>query len=57
MPGSLALSGAATTILWVTAGLLFIAGIAILVRGEKLVGAALIVVGLLVAPVGVSIFK
>lgn len=52
----LALSGAATTILWAVAGILIVAGIVVLIRGEKLVG-VLIIVGLLVAPVGVSIFK
>jgi len=53
----LALSGAAATILWVIAVILVIAGIVALVRGEILAGAALIIVGLLVGPGGVSIFK
>ena len=53
----LALSGAAATILWVLAVILVIAGIIALVRGELLAGAALIIVGLLVGPGGVSIFK
>jgi hypothetical protein len=53
----LALSGAAATILWVIAVILVIAGIVALVRGEILTGAALIIVGLLVGPGGVSIFK
>ena len=53
----LALSGAAATILWVLAVILVIAGIVALVRGELLAGAALIIVGLLVGPGGVSIFK
>lgn len=53
----LALSGAAATILWAVAGILIVAGIVVLIRGEKLVGVALVIVGLLVAPVGVSIFK
>ena len=53
----LALSGAAATILWILAVILVIAGIVALVRGEILTGAVLIVVGLLVGPGGVSIFK
>ena len=57
MLGLLALSGAAATILWVLAVILVIAGIVAPVRGELLAGAALIIVGLLVGPGGVSIFK
>ena len=53
----LALSGAASTILWVIAVILVVAGVLSLVRGEILTGIALIVVGLLVGPGGVSIFK
>jgi hypothetical protein len=53
----LALSGAAATILWVISVILVIAGIVALVRGEIPTGAALIIVGLLVGPGGVSIFK
>jgi hypothetical protein len=53
----LALSGAAATILWIIAVILVIAGIVALVRGELLAGAALIIVGLLIGPGGVSIFK
>ena len=53
----LALSGAAATILWVIAVILVIAGIVALVRGELLAGAALIILGLLIGPGGVSIFK
>jgi hypothetical protein len=53
----LALSGAAASVLWVIAVILVIAGIVALVRGEILAGAALIIVGLLVGPGGVSIFK
>jgi hypothetical protein len=56
MLGLLALSGAAATILWVIAVILVIAGIVALVRGELLAGAALIIVGLLIGPGGVSIF-
>jgi hypothetical protein len=57
MLGLLALSGAASTILWILAVILVIAGIVALVRGELLAGAALIIVGLLVGPGGVSIFN
>ena len=57
MLGLLALSGAAATILWILAVILVIAGIVALVRGELLVGAALIIVGLLIGPGGVSIFN
>jgi hypothetical protein len=53
----LALSGAAATVLWVVAVILVVAGIVALVRGEVLTGVALIIVGLLVGPGGVSIFK
>ncbi len=45
-----------TTLLWLIAVVLVIAGIVTLVRGEVLTGAVLIVVGLLVGPGGVSIF-
>jgi len=44
------------TILWIIAAVLVIAGIVSLVRGSFLVGIALIVIGLLVGPGGVSIF-
>lgn len=57
MLGLLALSGAAATILWILAVILVIAGIVALVRGEILAGAAMIIVGLLIGPGGVSIFK
>jgi hypothetical protein len=57
MLGLLALSGAAATILWILAVILVIAGIVALVRGEILAGAALIIVGLLIGPGGVSIFN
>jgi hypothetical protein len=53
----LAMSGSAATILWVIAVVLVIAGIISLIRGSLLAGAALIVVGLLIGPGGVSIFK
>lgn len=48
--------GALTTILWIIAAILVIAGIFQLVRGAVVVGIVLIVVGLLVGPGGVSIF-
>ena len=57
MLGLLALSGAAATILWIIAVVLVIAGIVALVRGSVLAGVVLIVVGLLIGPGGVSIFK
>ena len=53
----LALGGAAATILWVLAVVLVIAGIVALVRGSFVAGAALIIIGLLIGPGGVSIFK
>jgi hypothetical protein len=45
-----------TLVLWIIAAILVISGIVSLVRGQLLMGAALIVVGLLVGPGGVSIF-
>ena len=44
------------TLLWIIAVILVIAGIVTALRGELLAGIALIVVGLLVGPGGVSIF-
>ncbi len=44
------------TILWLLAVVLVVWGIISLVRGEVLMGVALIIVGLLVGPGGVSIF-
>ena len=49
-------NGGAATLLWILAAILVIAGIVSLVRGAVLAGIALIVVGLLVGPGGVSIF-
>ncbi|MCD9624270.1 GPGG-motif small membrane protein [Rhabdothermincola salaria] len=43
-------------ILWLIAVILVIAGIVSLVRRQWLVGAALIIIGFLVGPGGVSIF-
>jgi hypothetical protein len=48
--------GATSTILWIIAVVLVIAGIVSIVRGGVLWGIVLIVVGLLVGPGGVSIF-
>jgi hypothetical protein len=44
-------------ILWIIAVILVIAGIVTIVRGALLAGIALIVVGLLVGPGGVSVFN
>ena len=44
------------TLLWILAVILVIAGIVTAVRGQVLFGIALIVIGLLVGPGGVSIF-
>jgi len=44
------------TLLWILAVILVIAGIVTAVRGQLLFGIALIVIGLLVGPGGVSIF-
>ncbi|MGQ0574641.1 MAG: GPGG-motif small membrane protein [Pseudonocardia sp.] len=44
------------TILWIIAVVLVVFGIVSLVRGQVLAGIALIIVGLLVGPGGVSIF-
>ena len=46
-----------TTILFIIAAILVIFGIVTLVRGQLLMGALLIVAGLLVGPGGYSIFK
>ncbi|MDX6236880.1 MAG: hypothetical protein QOG10_1695 [Kribbellaceae bacterium] len=43
-------------VLWIIAAILVIWGIVSLIRGQLLIGAVLIVVGLLVGPGGVSIF-
>jgi hypothetical protein len=45
------------SILWVIAAILVIAGIVALVRRQVVLGAVLIIVGLLVGPGGVSIFN
>jgi hypothetical protein len=43
-------------VLWIIAAILVIWGIVSLIRGQLVMGAVLIVVGLLVGPGGVSIF-
>jgi hypothetical protein len=45
------------TLLWIAAVVLVIAGIVSLIRGAVVAGIALIVIGLLVGPGGVSIFN
>jgi hypothetical protein len=52
----LAATNGAATLLWILAVILVIAGIVTLIRGGVLAGIALIIVGLLVGPGGVSIF-
>jgi hypothetical protein len=51
------MTGAAASVLWIIAVVLVIAGIVTLIRGGLLAGIVLIVVGLLIGPGGVSIFK
>jgi hypothetical protein len=53
----LAMSGSAAFILWIIAAILVIWGIVTILRGGVLAGIVLIIVGLLVGPGGVSIFK
>jgi hypothetical protein len=53
----LAMSGSAATILWIVAAILVIYGIVTIIRGGVLMGIILIIVGLLIGPGGVSIFK
>ncbi|CAB4600523.1 MAG: GPGG-motif small membrane protein [Actinomycetes bacterium] len=43
-------------LLWILAVILVIAGVISLVRGEVMWGVALLVIGLLVGPGGVSVF-
>jgi hypothetical protein len=57
MLGVLALSGGVATLLWIIAVILVIAGIVTLIRGGVAAGIVLIVIGLLIGPGGVSIFK
>jgi hypothetical protein len=51
-----AATNGAATLLWILAVILVIAGIVTMIRGGVLAGIALIIVGLLVGPGGVSIF-
>jgi len=44
------------TLLWILAAILVVSGIFSLVKGQRLWGIVLIVVGLLVGPGGVSVF-
>jgi hypothetical protein len=53
----LAMTSGAATLLWIIAAVFVIAGIVTLLRGGVLAGIVLIVVGLLIGPGGVSIFK
>jgi hypothetical protein len=53
----IALTSGAATLLWILAVILVIAGIVTLIRGGVLAGIVLIIVGLLIGPGGVSIFK
>jgi hypothetical protein len=53
----LALSGGGATLLWIIAVILVIAGIIAIVRGSVIAGIVLIILGCLVGPGGVSIFK
>ncbi len=53
----MAMTSGAATLLWLIAVVLVIAGILTLVRGGVLSGIVLIIVGLLIGPGGVSIFK
>jgi hypothetical protein len=51
-----ACGGGVTTILWIIAAIFVIGGIVTLLRGSVLFGIALIIIGLLIGPGGVSIF-
>jgi len=51
-----ACGGGVTTILWIIAAIFVIGGIVTLLRGSGPYGIALIIVGLLIGPGGVSIF-
>jgi hypothetical protein len=55
--GLIAMNSALALLLWIIAVVLVIAGIVSIVRGSILWGIVLIVVGLLIGPGGVSIFK
>ncbi|HEX9410962.1 MAG TPA: GPGG-motif small membrane protein [Actinomycetota bacterium] len=53
----LAMTRGAASLLWIIAAVFVIWGIVTLLRGGVLAGIVLIVVGLLIGPGGVSIFK
>jgi hypothetical protein len=53
----LAARGNLATILWIIAVVCVIAGIVTIFRGAVIAGVVLIVIGLLVGPGGVSVFK
>jgi hypothetical protein len=55
--GLIAMSGGLALLLWIIAVVLVIAGIVSIIRGSILWGIVLIVVGLLIGPGGVSVFK
>jgi hypothetical protein len=55
--GVRAISGGAESLRWILAVILVIAGMVSLVRGGVVAGVVLIIVGLLIGPGGVSIFK
>ncbi|HEY7659850.1 MAG TPA: GPGG-motif small membrane protein [Actinomycetota bacterium] len=57
MLGLMLAANGGATLLWIIAAVLVIAGIVVLIRGGILAGVALIIVGLLVGPGGVSIFS
>ncbi|HYY45057.1 MAG TPA: GPGG-motif small membrane protein [Actinomycetota bacterium] len=46
-----------STLLWIIAAILVIAGIVTIIRGGIILGIVLIIIGLLVGPGGVSIFQ
>ena len=54
---ALGMTGAAASLLWIIAVVLVISGIVSLIRGGVAAGIVLIIVGLLIGPGGVSIFK
>jgi hypothetical protein len=55
--GLLALHGGAAALLWIIAAVLVIGGVITLIRGAVVAGIVMIIVGCLVGPGGVSIFK
>jgi hypothetical protein len=57
MLSMLAMTSTAATLLWIIAAIFVIYGIVTLVRGGILSGVILIIIGLLIGPGGVSIFR